>query len=168
MPDPFGPDEADVLAAVDRERHVAEQRLVAGGDVQPLDGDDGAPRAWRLQEVEAERLRALRERVELAGRPRALLLQPRDLRQLRLRLLRLRLLVAEALDEPLEAGDVDLVAGDCLAGGDRPRGLLAAPLVPRPAEEERPPALQLEHGRRHRLEEPAVVGDEDDRGVERR
>ena len=101
-------------------------------------------------------------------RPRALLLQPGDLRQLRLRLLRLVLLVAEALDEALEAGDVDLVAGDGLAGGDRPRRLLAAPLVPRPAEEERPPGLQLEHGGRHRLEEPAVVGDEDDRGVERR
>ena len=46
--------------------------------------------------------------------------------------------------------------------------LLAPPVVPRPGEVQRPAGLELEHRRRHRLEEPAVVRDEDHGGVERR
>ena len=163
-----GANEADVLAAVDREGHVVQQRLFAGGDVQPFDLDDGPAGTRRVEELEAERLRALRERVELRRSSRALLVQAGDLRELRLRLPRLRLLVAEARHEPLEARDVGVVPGDLLAGGERPRRALAAPLVPRPGEEERPPGLQLEHCGRHGFEEPAVVGDEDDPGVQRR
>ena len=44
---------------------------------------------------------------------------------------------------------------------------LEPPVVPRAREEDRLAAFELEDGRRHRLEEPAVVGDEDHRGVER-
>ena len=57
LPRPVRADEPDVLAAVDRERHVVQQRPVAGGDIQALHGDDGAPGPRRLEEVEAERLR---------------------------------------------------------------------------------------------------------------
>ena len=42
-----------------------------------------------------------------------------------------------------------------------------APLVPRAGEEPRAARLELEHRGADRLEEPAVVGDHDDRGVER-
>ena len=56
----------------------------------------------------------------------------------------------------------------CRRRGRRPRRLLAPPRVPRAVEEERLRAAELEHRGRHGLEEPAVVGDEDDRGVERR
>ena len=50
----------------------------------------------------------------------------------------------------------------------RARRLLAPPLVPRAREEERAAALELEHGGRDGLEEPAVVRDEDHGRVERR
>ena len=94
-----------------------------------------------------------------------------DLRELlhaRLRLARLRGLVAEALDEPLHARDLGLLRVDRLAERDLARGLLAAPLVPGAGEEARaggrPP--QLEHRRADGLQEPAVVRDEHDRRVE--
>ena len=48
-----------------------------------------------------------------------------------------------------------------------PRRLLPAPDVPLSREVDRAPAVELEDGRRQRLEEPAVVGDEDHRGVDR-
>ena len=49
----------------------------------------------------------------------------------------------------------------------RARGALEPPLVPGAGEVEAAPALELEHGGRDGLEEPAVVRDEDDRGVDR-
>ena len=49
----------------------------------------------------------------------------------------------------------------------RARRLLAPPCVPRPGEERRAPGGQLQRRGRHRLEEPAVVRDEDHGGVER-
>ena len=49
----------------------------------------------------------------------------------------------------------------------RPRRLLEPPVVPRAGEEHRLAVVELEHRGRHGLEEPAVVRDEDDRGVER-
>ena len=52
-------------------------------------------------------------------------------------------------------------------GVQRARRLLAAPRVPRPREEGRAAGGQLQRRGRHRLEEPAVVRDEDHRGVER-
>ena len=89
-----------------------------------------------------------------------------DLLQPRLRLPRLGRLVAEALDEALHALDLGLLALDRLAAGDLARRLLLAPGVPGPGEEARPLRLQLQHRGADRLEEPAVVGDEDDGGVE--
>ena len=101
-----------------------------------------------------------------AGR-RALLLEARDLRELRLRLLRLRLLVPEALDEALEPRDVDGDAIGRLPGRCRAHCLLLTPLVPRAGEVVRSAGRELEHGGRDGLEEPAVVRDEDDRSVDR-
>ena len=135
---------------------------------QPLDLDDGPAGARRLEELEPDRAPAVREVLELAGRLLALLLEPADLRQLRLRLLRLRLLVAEPLHEAVQALDVGADALHRLRRSLRPRRPLEPPLVPRPREVEAAAALELEHRRRHRLEEPAVVRDEDDGGVDRR
>ena len=55
-----------------------------------------------------------------------------------------------------------------LRGVQRARRLLAPPDVPLAREEDGAPAVELEHGRRHRLEEPAVVRDEDHGRVDRR
>ena len=90
------------------------------------------------------------------------------MRELRLRLLRLVLLGPEALDEALEAHDVGLHARDLLLCVEHPRCLLAPPGVPRAREERAATGDHLERRRRHRLEEPAVVRDEDHRRVERR
>src|SRR5207245_1094245 len=68
-----------------------------------------------------------------------------DLRQLRLRLLRLALLVAEPRDEAFEPGDVLRHAGRGLGCMLRTLGLLATPGVPRAGEEERATAFELEH-----------------------
>ena len=80
--------------------------------------------------------------------------------------LRLGRLVAEALDESLHPLDLRLLALDRLAEGDLARRLLLAPGVPGPGEEAGALRLQLQHRGADRLEEPAVVGDEDDGGVE--
>src|SRR3954453_14613532 len=50
--------------------------------------------------------------------------------------------------------------------GACPPPLPEPPRMPRAGEEERAARLELEHRRRHRLEEPAVVRHEDDRRVE--
>jgi hypothetical protein len=85
----------------------------------------------------------------------------------RLRLLGLGRLRAEALDEALHPLDLGLLLADRLAERHLARGGLAAPLRPGAGEEARLAGLELEHGGADRLEEPAVVGDHDDRGVER-
>src|SRR5439155_14581142 len=121
----------------------------------------------RLEEVEAERPATTRQRFELASRFCSLFLEATDLRELGLRLLRLRLLVAEASDEAIEPCDVNRHAVGGLFRRGRPRCLLASPLVPRPGEVVHTARGQLEHGRRDRLEKPAVAGDEDDGGAER-
>src|SRR5205814_2685881 len=108
------PDERDVLAAFDCERGVAEQHALADLQRQGARLDDGSPAARRLQELEAERPLPPREQRDLGARVPALLFEPSDLRELRLRLLRLFLLRAEALDEPLEANDVRLHSRDFL------------------------------------------------------
>ena len=156
-----------MLAALDREGRVGQQPLVAGGDAEAVRLDDRAAAARRLEEVEAERAALARQQLELAARVRALGLEALDLRQLRLRLLGLALLVAEPLDEALEPHDV---GADPLCRLRRVGGagrLLEPPDVPRPGEEERAAGLELEHAGRDRLEEPAVVRDEDHGRVER-
>ena len=86
--------------------------------------------------------------------------------QLRLRLLRLGLLVAEPFDESLETRDVDFDALCSFRQVLRAFGLLAPPRVPRAREVQRLAAVELEHRVRHGLEEPAVVRDDHDRRVQ--
>ncbi len=160
-------DEADLLATLDRKRRILEQQLVARGERDALGLEDDAPGARRAEEVEPERPSLAGEGRELLRRTRSLLLEAPDLRELRLRLLRLRLLVPESGHEPLEALDVVGHAADGLLRRDCARRLLAPPLVPRAGEVVRPRRPKLEHGGRDGLQEPAVVGDEDDGSVDR-
>ena len=118
------PDERDVLAPLDRERDVCEELLVAGGELDAVGLDDRAAAPLRLEELEAEALRPPREQRDLAADLGPLLLEAADLRQLRLGALGEVLLVAEALDEALEAGDVDVDSG---CAGRRGRGQRAPP-----------------------------------------
>ncbi len=108
--------------------------------------------------------RAVGDRPSRPGMPAS---EPVDLLLLRLRLLRLRVLRAEPLDEALELRDLLGVALRGTRRMLRPRGLLAPPDVPLPGEVDGAPAVELEDGGRDRLEEPAVVGDEDHGGVDR-
>src|SRR5207253_4127043 len=83
---PVRADERHVLATLDRERHVREQVLVAGRQLEVLHLDDRPPAAGRVEELEAERPPAARQQRQLLGGLATLLLEARDLRQLRLRL----------------------------------------------------------------------------------
>ena len=150
-----------MLAALDREGRTLEQQLVAGLDAQAFRDDDVAAGAGRLQELEPERAPAVIRREHAA------LLDPLDLLEPRLRLLRLRRLVPEPLDEALEPRELLGLTFGGLRLVQVARGLLAPPHVPGAGEVDRLAALELEHGGRHRFEEPAVVCDEDDRRIER-
>ena len=167
LPGAVRADEGDVLAALDHERARVDQRLAACGEPQALHLGDRSARPGRLEELEPHRAAAVREVLELLRGLFALLLQPPDLRQLGLRLLRLRLLVAEPRHESLQPLDVRADTLHRLRGRVRAGRALEPPLVPRPREVEAAPALELQHRRRHGLEEPAVMGDEHDGGVDR-
>src|SRR5262249_7234891 len=104
---------------------------------------------------------------DLVAVARLLLLEPLDVRELRLCLPRLLLLVPKALDETLEPRDVVLHPHDFLLCVQHPRRLLAPPCMPGAGEERATAGLHLGRRRGHRLEEPAVVRDEDYCGVER-
>ena len=147
-----------------RRRPAAASRPRAQRQSLRLDDVAAAPR--RVEELEPEPPRPPRQQRRRLRRSRALLLQPPDLRQLRLRLLGLRLLVAEAVDEALEPRDVGVVARHRLGRVEHPRRLLAPPDVPLPGEVRRAPGVQLQDGGRRRLEEPAVVRDQDHGRVE--
>ena len=54
LPGPVRPDERDVLAALERERDAVQQLLLAGRQREPLDLDDRAAAARRVEELEAE------------------------------------------------------------------------------------------------------------------
>jgi hypothetical protein len=160
-------DQPDVLAALHREGDVRKEGLVSGCELDAFRFDHDPSAAGRLQEVEAEALRAAGQEADLAAELASLLLEAADVRQLRLRALGEVLLVAEALHEALEAGDVDV---DALCLGRRCGEaccFLAAPVVPGAGEVCGAAGLQLEHGSRHGLEEPAVVRDEDHGRVDR-
>jgi hypothetical protein len=161
LPRAVGADQRHVLAPLEHELRVGEERLRPGGEVEALrlEHDPAAP--GRLQELEAERAAAVPRRLH------PLLLDPGDLLQLRLRLARLRP-VAEAGDEALEPRDVLRLPLGELRLQREPRRLLLPPDVPLAREVRRPAALELEHRRPDRLEEPAVVRDEDDGRVDRR
>ncbi len=139
----------------------------------PRAGSGRAPRSSprrALRTIRPGRSGGLKEKRRLrrsrSSRLRALALDPLDLLEPRLRLSRLRRLVAEALDEVLHAGDLRLLAVDRLAERDLARRLLLAPGVPGAGEEAGPPRFELEDRGAHRLQEPAVVGNEHDRCVE--
>ena len=165
---PVRPDERHVLLTLDHERAAFDQLLPARREPEPFDLDHDPAAARRLQELEAEAPSPLRQVLELAGGLLALLLEATDLRELRLGLLRLRFLVAEPLDESLQPLDVGADPLHALRRGLGPCRPLEPPLVPGAGEVEAAAALELEHRRRHRLEEPAVVRDEDHRRVDRR
>ena len=73
---------------------------------------------------------------------------------------------AEPRDELLEPVDLGLLALDRAPERQLAGRLLLAPLVPGAGEELSTASLQLEHRGGHRLEEPAVVRDQDHRRVE--
>src|SRR5438552_2144110 len=157
-------DERDMLAALDRKRRVVQQRPPWDADLERLRLEHGAPAARRVDEAETEPSRLARQQRDLLADLFLLLSKTADLPQLRLRLLRLGLLVAEPCDEALEPRDVFRIARGFLRRRLEPRRLLDPPLVPRPGEVRRAARFELEHCRRRRLEEPAVMGDEDDPG----
>jgi hypothetical protein len=101
------------------------------------------------------------------ARSQTLLLVALDLAHLHLCLAR-HLLArrAETRHEALEPFDVGADAVRRLGCRVQPRSLLDTPLVPRPGEVRRAPGLELEYCIRHGFEEPAVVGDDEDAGVE--
>ena len=105
-------------------------------------------------------------RALVVGRVHAHGFQLLDLLDLHLRLARLARLVTEPFDEPLETFDLFGLAHRGLRLVDRARGLLAPPHVPGAREIDGLAALELQHRSRHRFEEPPVVRDEDDGGVE--
>ena len=156
-----------MLASLDRQRDAVQQLLVSGGERQALDLDHRAARcAAGSRNSNPSRARAPRRAGRARRRPGPFLLQPADVRQLGLRLLRLRLLVPEPVDEPLEPGDVGVVALDRLRRVERARRLLAPPDVPLAGEVGRAAGFELEHRGRRRLQEPAVVRDQDDGRVQ--
>ena len=157
-----------MLAALERERRVAQQLALADPQRDVVRFHNGTAAARRIDEAESEPLRAAREQVVLGPDARTLLLQARDLRQLRLCLLGFRLLVPEARNEPLETVDVDRDAVGGLRGMGGALGLLPSPRVPRAGEIGRLSGLELERRVRDRLQKPPVVRDEDHAGVERR
>ena len=153
-----GADQRDVLAALEPQLGVLQQRALADLEQPVLDLEDDAAGTLGRLEREAERLAVLR-----IGR------QPVDLVELlrpRRRLAGARA-GAEARHEALELGDLGLLLLDHPAERELALGLLGAPRVPRALEELGLAAFELEHRGADRLQEPAVVRHEDDRGVER-
>src|SRR6185436_2194054 len=130
LPGAVRPDERDMLAAFEHERCPVEQQLVACAQHDPLRLEDVAAGAGGPEKLEAEGPAPLRHRLELLRGGAALLLEAADLRELRLRLLRLGLLVAEPRHESLEALDVVRDAVELRRRGRRARSLLATPGVP--------------------------------------
>ena len=168
-----GLDQGRLAGSVGPTRTTCSPRSTSQGP-RPRAGSGPAPRVARPPVFSTKRpVRSGGREGEAQGRacrggrgrprPRLILL---DLLDPRLRLLGLRRLVAEALDEPLHPLDLRLLALDRLAERDLARRLLGPPGVPGTGEEAAAPRLELEHRGADRLEEPAVVGDEDDGGVE--
>ena len=156
-----------MLAALQRDVDIVQKVLLAGGDFEALRLDHGSAASRRVEEIEAEPFLAHRQRFQLAARLLSLALEAPDLGQLRLRLFGLVLLVAEAFDEALQPRDVDAEAigrPPCSRGAG---GFLDPPGMPRTGKGDRAAAGQLEYAVRDRLEEPAIVRDQDDSRVER-
>ena len=148
-----------VLAALEPQLGLVQEQLVAGGQGRALQLQHHATAARGLVEPEAQPASVARRALD----PVHLV----ELLGARLRLARARA-GAEAGHEALEALDLRLLALDGAPERQLARRLLLAPGVPGPGEVARTPGLELQHRGAHRLEEPAVVGHEDHRGVHRR
>ena len=155
---PVGADQRHVLAALEPQLEVVEQRALADPQRPVLDLEHHASRPLGRLEGEAERL-------AVAGVAR----DPVDLLQLLHARLRLARPSAgpEAVDEPLEPRDLGLLLLDRPPERQLARRLLLAPGVPGALEEAAAAGLELEHRGAHRLQEPAVVRHQHDGGVER-
>ena len=129
-----------MLPSLEREGDVREQRALTGRHRQLLHLDDRPAAARGFQKLEAQPSGAAAEQRSLPRGYLLFLLEPYDLGELRLRLAGLALLVAEALDEALQAGDVVGHAIDRLLRVQRPLGLLTPPDVPRARKERGAPA----------------------------
>src|SRR4051812_10669790 len=130
-----GAHQRDMLAALEPQLDVAQQRAAGDADLALLHLQHHATAALRRLESEAQRL-------AVAGIAR----DPLGLRELlgaRLGLSRARAR-AEAVDEAFEAGDLGFLALDRAPERELARSLLLAPGVPRAVEEPAAAAFQLE------------------------
>ena len=109
---------------------TAQEGLVACDDLQGAASTTVRPLRFGCRNSKP-RLFARRVSSEISLLTRRAPLEAPDLRQLRLRALREILLGAEALDEALEPGDVDVDAVCRRRRRGQPRRLLAPPVVPR-------------------------------------
>ena len=125
-------------------------------DVEPLDLEHDPAAAGRRGKAKAQR--------PLLGRP-VDPLDPLHRLQLALRLARLRA-VPEAVDEPLEVGQLPLLALERVGLRRQPLGLQPPPVRVAALVVAAAAAVDLEHPGRDRLQEPAVVRDEHDARVE--
>ena len=155
-------DERHVLAALEREARRREQRLVARAEREPVGLDHDPARALRVQELEPERPPLAGARLRPGAFRRSISLCF-DFAWLAFVALAPKRSTNRSSCAIFSASRSALRA--CELG---PRRLLAPPEVPLAREVDRAAAVELEHRRRHRLEEPAVVRDEDHRGVDRR
>ena len=112
-------DERDLLATLEDDARIVQQRLVAGRERDVLGVEDDAPCSRRVEEVEAEGPPTLGQRRERPTRGGPVFFEPADLGQLGLRLAGLGFLVPEALDEAFEPRDV---LRDAIRGLLRGRG----------------------------------------------
>jgi hypothetical protein len=163
---PVRPDQRHPLAALECKGSVADENAPTRLHVRSLDLEHDPAASLRLPEREAEPARTARQERVLPRRAITLLLEPGDLRQLRLGLLGLGLLVTEALDEALQPRNVLRHPCGRLLRVECTFRLFPPPHVPGAAEEGRTAGLELQRCGRDRLEEPPVVRDDDDCGVE--
>ena len=166
LPGAVRADERHVLLALDHEGSPVD-RLAAGESRRPSISITVRPLRAGLRNSKP---RVRRRRVRFSSPLRgllSLLLESADLGELGLRLLRLRLLVAEPFDESFQPLDIVADPRDRLRGCLRAGRRLQPPRCHGPGEVQAAPALDLEYGGRDRLEEPAVMRDEHAGGVDR-
>ena len=137
-------------------RGVVHQLAAGHGHRQPLRLHHHPPAACRGREVEPER-----PLFAWALDP----LDPRHHLQLALRLARLGA-VAKAVDEPLQVRQLLLLALVLVGLCRHPLGPLQPPVRVAALGHAPLAALELQHAGGHRLQEPAIVRDEDQRRVQ--
>ena len=161
LPGAVWPDQGDVLAALERERDLMQQLLVAGAQVELLRLDDDAARraGFRNSKPSVRRgpgpsstcpalMRSICFSFDFACFAFVFLAPKRSTKR-----------SSWAISSRVALGRP--------RGMVRARCLLAPPDMPLAGEEDGAPAVELEHGGRDGLQEPAVVRDEDDARVDR-